>query len=166
MSAALLVQSLREPASAEGLDAAGWNSLIAAARAEQLIGSLAHRLNGLALPAPAEQAMADARAHARFIRRQALWEADRARAALTETGVPIILLKGTAYAAAGLKAGIGRSIGDLDIMVPFARLDAVEAGLIAAGWVWAKPDDYDDQYYRRWRAEERRVGKEGDSRCR
>src|SRR3546814_3406600 len=66
------------------------------------------------------------------------------------TGVPIILLKGTAYAAAGLKAGIGRSIGDLDIMVPCARLDAVEAGLIAAGWEWVKPDPYDDQYYRRW----------------
>src|SRR3546814_2129951 len=69
---------------------------------------------------------------------------------ISETGVPIILLKGTAYAAAGLKAGIGRSIGDLDIMVPCARLDAVEAGLIAAGWEWVKPDPYDDQYYRRW----------------
>src|SRR3546814_8980596 len=35
-------------------------------------------------------------------------------------------------------------------MVPCARLDAVEAGLIAAGWEWVKPDHYDDQYYRRW----------------
>src|SRR3546814_12617760 len=35
-------------------------------------------------------------------------------------------------------------------MVPCARLDAVEAGLIAAGWEWVKPDPYDDQYYRRW----------------
>src|SRR3546814_18708244 len=109
MWAGLRVQYLRKSASAERFDAAGWNSLIDAARAHQLICSLAHRLNGLALPAPAEQAMADARAHARFIRRQALWEADRARAALTETGVPIILLKGTAYAAAGLKAEIGRA---------------------------------------------------------
>src|SRR3546814_20445808 len=31
-----------------------------------------------------------------------------------------------------------------------SRLDAVEAGLIAAGWEWVKPDHYDDQYYRRW----------------
>src|SRR3546814_4717388 len=31
-----------------------------------------------------------------------------------------------------------------------SRLDAVEAGLSAAGWEWVKPDHYDDQYYRRW----------------
>src|SRR3546814_11993838 len=110
MSAALLVQSLREPASAEELGAAGWNSLIAAARAEQLIGSLAHRLNGLALPTPAEQAMADARAHARFIRRQAPWAADRARAALTETGGPII----PSGSASGQERG--RSTGSISVL--------------------------------------------------
>src|SRR3546814_16492292 len=78
-------------------------------------------------------------------------------ATLTDTLFPYttlfrstILLKGTAYASAGLKAGIGRSIGELDIMVTCARLDAVEAGLIAAGWEWVKPDPYAVQYYRRW----------------
>src|SRR3546814_21131310 len=34
-------------------------------------------------------------------------------------------------------------------MGPCARHDAVEAGLIGAGWVWVRPDPYDDQYYRR-----------------
>ena len=61
-----------------------------------------------------------------------------------------ILLKGTAYAAAGLAAGQGRSIGDLDMLVPRDGLDAVEAALLAAGWEWVKPDAYDDAYYRRW----------------
>jgi hypothetical protein len=61
-----------------------------------------------------------------------------------------VLLKGTAFAAAGLLAGRGRSIGDLDILVPRGVLDAVEAALLAAGWEWVKPDPYDDAYYRRW----------------
>src|SRR3546814_5306140 len=58
--------------------------------------------------------------------------------------------KGTAFAAAGLSAGVGRSIGDLDILVPRDRIDAVEAALLGAGWEWVKPDPYDDVYYRRW----------------
>jgi hypothetical protein len=72
------------------------------------------------------------------------------RRALGNLDVPLILLKGTAYAAAGLSAGIGRSIGDLDILVPHALLGEVEHALLAAGWDWVKQDDYDDLYYRRW----------------
>ena len=73
-----------------------------------------------------------------------------ARRALAPLGVPVILLKGTAYAAAGLEAGRGRSIGDLDILVPRAALPDVERALLAAGWEWVKEDAYDDLYYRRW----------------
>jgi len=61
-----------------------------------------------------------------------------------------VLLKGSAFVAAGLDAGRGRQIGDLDILVPRAALDEVEAALLAAGWEWVKPDPYDDMYYRRW----------------
>jgi hypothetical protein len=57
-------------------------------------------------------------------------------------------MKGTAYAAANLAAGVGRSIGDLDIMVAREDLSFVEASLLNAGWEWVKPDPYDDQYYR------------------
>jgi hypothetical protein len=73
-----------------------------------------------------------------------------ARRALAPLGVPVILLKGTAYAAAGLEAGIGRSIGDLDIMVPRERIEDVERALLGAGWEWVKEDAYDELYYRRW----------------
>jgi hypothetical protein len=73
-----------------------------------------------------------------------------ARRALAPTGVPVILLKGTAYAAAGLSAGIGRSIGDLDILVPREALPEVERALLAAGWEWVKENSYDDHYYRTW----------------
>ncbi|KAK0334932.1 hypothetical protein LTR94_014916 [Friedmanniomyces endolithicus] len=150
MSAALLVMALRDPATTAALDAAGWNSLIAMARAERLIGTLAFRLDGQAVPEAVRPILADAREDAAREARQAIWEADRARAALAPIGLPVILLKGTAYAAAGLPAGRGRFIGDLDILVPRDRIDAAADALIAAGWEWVKEDPYDDAYYRRW----------------
>lgn len=150
MSAARLVQALRDPASVARLDAQGWNGLIAAARAERLIGTLAVRLDGVAVPEAVAAILSDARLDAAREARQALWEADRAAMALQALDVRVILLKGTAYAAAGLKAGEGRFIGDLDILVPRDRLDAVEQALLAAGWEWVKPDPYDDAYYRQW----------------
>lgn len=151
MSGALLAAVLANPASAAALDAAGWQALIGAARAERLIGTLAIRLGDMPMPAAVARIMADARRDSDRERLQALWEADRAWAVLKPLGVRIILMKGTAYVAADLNAGQGRSIGDLDIMVPQAALPAVEAALIEqGGWEWVKPDPYDDAYYRQW----------------
>jgi len=148
--ARILTEALRDPATVGQLDAEGWTALLAIARAEQLIGTLACRLDGLPMPGAAARILADARASAEQGRIAALWEAEMARRALAPLGIPLILLKGTAFAAAGLAAGTGRSIGDLDILVPRARLDEAEAALLAAGWEWVKPDPYDDLYYRRW----------------
>ena len=146
--ARLLADALADPASLRlGTD---WTALIAVARAEQLIGTLAYRLDGLPVPERVADLFADARAAAEHGRRVALWEAEMARRALALLGVPVVLLKGTAYVAGGLLAGRGRSIGDLDILVPRDAIDAVEAALLGAGWEWVKPDPYDDAYYRRW----------------
>lgn len=146
----LLAGVLRDPASSAALDADGWTALLAIARAEQLIGSLAHGLDGLPQPDAVARILSDARAFAEQGRVAALWEAEMARRILTPLGCPVVLLKGTAFVAAGLAAGQGRSIGDLDILVPRGTLDDVEEALIAGGWEWVKPDPYDDAYYRRW----------------
>jgi hypothetical protein len=148
--ASILAHALRDPATTAGLDADGWTTLLAIARAEQLIGTLAHRLDGLPVPAPVARLLADARASAEQGRVAALWEAEMARRALSGTGIPVLLLKGTAFVAAGMGAGTGRSIGDLDILVPRDRIEEAEAALLMAGWEWVKPDPYDDAYYRRW----------------
>jgi hypothetical protein len=150
MSAALLVRTLRDPASVSGLGAEGWNGLLAAAKAERLIATLAWRLDGQAVPAEARAILADAVADAAREAQQALWEADRAAHALAPLGIRVVLLKGTAYAAAGLKAGEGRFIGDLDILVPRGAMADAERALMAAGWEWVKEDAYDDAYYRQW----------------
>ncbi|WP_380781607.1 nucleotidyltransferase family protein [Sphingomonas sp. R86520] len=148
--ARLLARALADPAIVVGLDADGWTALLAMARAEQLIGTLAMRFDGLPMPGAVKAILADARDAAEQGRRAALWEAEMARRALASIDCPVVLLKGTAFVAAGLSAGQGRSIGDLDILVPRASIDAVEAALLAAGWEWVKPDPYDDAYYRRW----------------
>lgn len=148
--ARILVRALVDPASVERLDAAEWTALLTIARAEQLIGSLAYRLDGLPLPTKVAAILTEAREGADQGRTQALWEAEMARRALAHLDCPVVPLKGTAYFAAGLAAGQGRSIGDLDILVPRDRLDVVERALLDAGWEWVKPDPYDDAYYRRW----------------
>jgi hypothetical protein len=146
--AGALVRLLADPSRAGQVQ--DWTSLIALARAESLAGSLAWRLKGLKLPARVDALLEAARRDGEAARVQALWEAEMARRALAPLEIPVILLKGTAYAAAGLDAARGRSIGDLDILVPRAALPDVERALLAAGWEWVKEDPYDDQYYRRW----------------
>ena len=148
--ARILARALADPGSVVEFDAEGWTALLTMARAEQLIGTLAMRLDGLPMPDGVKAILADARAAAEHGRRAALWEAEMARRALADVDCPVILLKGTAFVAAGLSAGQGRSIGDLDILVPRGSIDAVETALLAAGWEWVKPDPYDDAYYRRW----------------
>lgn len=143
-----LVRLLRDPSAASSVR--DWTSLLATARAESLLGSLAHRLAGQAVPPKVQAMFVVARADSAQAQVQALWEAEMARRALAPLGVPVILLKGTAYAAAGLDAALGRSIGDLDILVPRDTLPDVEQALLAHGWEWVKEDDYDDSYYRRW----------------
>ncbi|MBQ0771864.1 MAG: nucleotidyltransferase family protein [Sphingomonadales bacterium] len=143
-----LVRSLRDPASVAVLDSGQWAELISIARAESLIGSLAHRLADASVPDRVRAVLLDAVGAHDLARQQALWEADCARRALADYPGKIVLMKGTAYVAADLSAGVGRSIGDLDIMVARDDLPVVESALLEAGWEWVKPDPYDDQYYR------------------
>ncbi len=60
MSAALLVALMREPEAAASLPPTRWNGVITAARAERLLATLAHRLEGVALPASVRPILADA----------------------------------------------------------------------------------------------------------
>lgn len=149
MSGALLVRALRDPASL-GPDT-DWTGLVSSARAEQLSGSLAMRMEGRELSPRVAALFEGARRDAAYARTQALWEAEMARRALAELGVPVVLLKGTAFHAANLDACRGRSVGDLDILVPRAGIERVEQALLDAGWERLKPaEGYDDLYYRRW----------------
>ena len=143
-----LIGLLAHPTAAAGVGR--WDAILCVARAEQLLGALAWRLDGVAVPRAVAAVLTEAREAGEEQRRAALWEAEMARRALASLGVPVLLLKGTAFVAAGLDAGRGRAIGDLDLLVPAEALPDVEAALAAAGWEAAKDDAYDDSYYRRW----------------
>ena len=150
MSVMQLVEALRDPATTAALDRAGWTALLSVARAEALAGTLAERVAGRPVPREVGEAMADTRKAAREAQRAALWEVEMMRRALAPLKLPVVLLKGSGYALAGLSPACGRQIGDLDILVPRHTLDAVEAALRDAGWEWVKQNDYDDGYYRQW----------------
>ncbi|HTS53573.1 MAG TPA: nucleotidyltransferase family protein, partial [Burkholderiales bacterium] len=78
------------------------------------------------------------------------FEINRVLRALTAVDAPIILLKGAAYLMADLPPARGRFVGDLDLMVPQARIPEVERTLIAQGWAPADLEEYDQRYYREW----------------
>lgn len=147
-SAQMLVDVLRDPQKHAPLDGDQWAGLISIARAESLMGTLAHRLRDVDVSEQVRPQLKDAIGAHDLASQQALWEADCARRALDGYDGKVVLMKGTAYVAARLDAGIGRSIGDLDIMVARGDLKQVEEMLLDAGWEWVKPDPYDDQYYR------------------
>ena len=148
--ASALARALADPISALEISGGGWTQLLSMARAERLDGSLAYRLADLPRPGPVRLAFEDARRDAEFTRTQALWEVEMVRRTLAAEGLPLILLKGSAFAYAGLPAAIGRQVGDLDILLPRDSLPVAEAALLASGFEWVKNDDYSQAYYRDW----------------
>jgi hypothetical protein len=99
------------------------------------------------------QALRHLKAAQLVARRQHLelgFEAQHVRQALAAEGVPLVLLKGAAYVLAGLQAGKGRMVSDIDVLIPRERLADVESALMKAGWLSSTRDPYDQQYYRRW----------------
>ncbi len=150
----LLVTHLVDPARLAHADAPTWEALIRMARAESLIGQLSERSRDAgvrdALPPRVRAILDDADIGTAAAQRTSRWEAHLAARALRPLGIPVVLLKGAAYLAAGLPPSAGRGIGDLDILVPRDALPQVEAALLGAGWAWLKPDPYDDHYYRTW----------------
>jgi hypothetical protein len=125
-----------------------WDGVIGVARSEAMLATLAHRLEGADLPPTVAALFADQRAAAAVAQRQALWEAEMARRALSSVGIEFVLLKGAAYAAAKMACAAGRQIGDLDILVLASDIRRAENALLNAGWEWVKSDPYDDFYYR------------------
>jgi hypothetical protein len=128
MSAALplLVRVLRDPGAVTGLDPAGWDLLLRQATGADMTPILCVVLEdaGLleAVPAAPREHLAWAQVaagrHAQAVR----YEVRQIGRALADTGLPLILLKGAAYAMAGLAPGRGRMFSDIDILVPKERV--------------------------------------------
>ena len=150
----LLIAVLREPARMAGLPLAQWELLLRQALAANLTASLycLAEEQGLLESVPAqprrhlEWAGVLMRRHGGGVR----WEVARISAALAGQDAPLILLKGAAYAMAGLPAARGRLFSDIDILLPKAAIPEAESKLMLAGWMSHHHDEYDQRYYRVW----------------
>lgn len=152
--ATLLCRLLGEPERAKCLSLGAWSSVLRCARHEGLAGSLAERMRQYGiwpeLPDQVRAVLSDADIAVARSHVVARWEVRQALEALAPVRCPVILLKGTAYVLAGLRAGQGRSAGDLDILIPRSYLGAAEIQLHDAGWSFVHTDAYDLHYYRAW----------------
>jgi hypothetical protein len=150
----LLIVVLRDPAQLAKLTPAQCDLLLRQADRAQLLASLYARAQhaGILEHMPAcarrqlEWAQQQGARHLQAVR----WEVRQIRQAMAGLGVPLILLKGGAYAMAGLAAGEGRIFSDIDILVPRQSLADVESALMLHGWAGTGLDTYDEHYYRRW----------------
>jgi hypothetical protein len=150
----LLRRTFVDPGSAAELGVEEWEVLLAQARMASLTARLAYRLDdaeiSVVLPPRVLTRLAAARLAAESARRALEWEINRLHRTLTQAGYPMLLLKGAAYAAAGLPLARGRTSTDTDIMVPVDRLDRIEKHLLAHGWELDEIKPYEYRYYRKW----------------
>jgi hypothetical protein len=149
-----LLRALREPSAMDGFDAETWDVVLRQADAAGLLGRLGALGDSCGM-APRWPAVARRRTNALLTiaaqqQRAVRWELVQLSRTLAHIEGPIVVLKGAAYAAAGLAPGAGRLFSDIDLMVPLAQIDATEAALMLDGWITSHHDAYDQRYYREW----------------
>lgn len=150
----LMLAGLKDPHVLTAFTLDEWSLLIRQARRTKLLSRIAVQSRELGNIEDFPEKVADTLQAALYLasnnRRMIEWEVSCIQRALVGVDTPFILLKGAAYVVARLPAAEGRIAGDIDIMVPEARLSEVEAALLAHGWSHIKFSDYDQRYYRKW----------------
>lgn len=148
-----LIELLRAPEQAADFDAEQWATVLEQGQQQLLLGQLASLLQDRVKPGGFPQAvrrhfdLALLTANRRV--EVALWEVGLIRS-IIPAEIPVVLLKGVAYAAAKDFHSVGRLFTDLDLLVPRDSLDAVEGCLFSHGWLSGPVDEYDQKYYREW----------------
>jgi hypothetical protein len=150
----LVVTLLREPGNATNLSASEWDVLVRQARHADVMGQLYARLSDVFqignVPEAARQHLEAAWNLSLRHRLAVRWELLGIADTLAPLNIPVVLLKGAAYYAAGRMAARGRLFTDVDILVPKSSLDVVEQAFIRNGWVPTHLNTYDQRYYRKW----------------
>jgi hypothetical protein len=149
-----LLEVLRQPELLKTLSLPEWGRLIPQARHALLLGRL-HALvlqHGLVdvLPEQPLNHTLSAYLASQKQRTTTAWEVRKLSDALQSQGLPLVLLKGSAYIQSGLSVAEGRLLSDIDILVPKEKLSTVENTLHSRGWRSSKGDAYDERYYREW----------------
>lgn len=130
-----------------------WELLLRQARAAGVLSRLAIFWKEFCLYEPTDFVIAHLISAEKFWlsqKRIVDWEIFCLQKIFSQLQVPLILLKGAAYSASSLHAGMGRVFNDIDVLVPKSRLQDVVDKLKWAGWYPEKIDDYDRNYYEQW----------------
>ena len=150
----LLIDLLLKPSLCSQLSIKDWETVIRQARVSSLLVRLATRLQeeGLYEIVPIEpQRHLQAALTLRDRQRVAVrWEVEQLVLMMESTGIPLVLLKGAAYAIAELPPGRCRIFSDFDLLVPREALEKVELAAMTHGWTAGFQNPYDQRYYRQW----------------
>ncbi len=146
--------ALARPESMAERNDAEWAAMLGAARETSLQGTLWHsaRAAGV-LDRLCEPVAAHLEGAAMVAQRRAEalhWELEGLDRGLLTRMQPPVLLKGAAYALAGLPNAPGRMANDIDLLFPRAQVERAEALLFFEGWTGAHHNAYDQRYYREW----------------
>jgi hypothetical protein len=149
-----LLPAIREPDALPRFSPRDWTLLLRESRANQLCARLSwiieDRGQASHCPSAVWRDLTAQRFFAEHKQAQVRLELRKLRKALASSGIPVLLLKGAAYALAGLRLARGRDFADLDILIRKSQLEAAETALEDAGWLSETRDRYDQRYYRRW----------------
>lgn len=149
-----LATTLATPEVTDHFDARDWEALIGQARTSDLLGQLAERLRDAgrfeSIPPQVRFHLDAALRMAALHRDSLLQELAVIGDAQQSLGQPVLLLKGAAYAASGLRAGRSRLFNDIDLMVARDAIDRAEGALFRCGWRPTHLNSYDQRYYREW----------------
>jgi hypothetical protein len=149
-----LFAGLAEPASLVDLGEADWDALLPLARSMRLFSRLAALAQSHELldqfPTKITDHFTAVLRFAAHRQQKILWELHHLERVLRGTAVPVLVLKGTGYLIADLRASRGRVFGDVDLLVARPKLADVEGALKAAGWQSESLSAHDERYYREW----------------
>lgn len=150
----ILIKVLQNPSMMTEMSAGDWNNCLREAKIAGLAGRLAADAIYLDiiedLPLKVQNTFKSNTYNSQSSTRKIKWEINRVRRAMLGTDEKLILLKGGAYIAEGLKCTNGRMSVDLDVLVAKNRIDYAEEKFLAAGWEHQVEDDYDQKYYREY----------------
>jgi hypothetical protein len=151
---ATLLRLIADPTASRELSLEQWDRVVRVGRASRLLAMLALRCaeRGVLadIPPPVRSHFDSEAAVARYRKQMALRNLHQIASVLEPIAGPVVLLKGAAYIVQGLRIADGRTVSDVDLLVPRERLAAVEARLVGAGWATVDVDPYDERYYREW----------------
>ena len=150
VESSLLRQAFRDPESTNVLSVEEANRLLRAARRYEILPRLSRHLEHTSRSALLAAHLDAARNVAMSRERSLRQQVEHLRQTLVGVVEKVVLLKGAAYLLSELPFARGRRVQDLDILVARRDLGVVEQRLCNTGWETLRPNEYDENYYRRW----------------